>query len=247
MKLTSRFLSPVLTLSLLAAVAVPPTLQAQAEMVKKAEEPPPTGDELLRLVRMSQALQDLKRLTGKLRNDDDAGQEFPMELSMTDNIIRFVFKNPNEIINLDLKDSGTKLRRVTSGNNIEMPVAMYSEPIRGTALNYEDLAMRFLYWPNAKIVGDETVTFMKCWIVRVTNPDGRGPYRTVDVWIHKDSGAIAQMIAYDAKARKVKMFRVSKGQKYNKAWILKQMRVESYDVDTSKIKGRTYLEINDPG
>jgi len=248
MKQFYRFYPPILTLGLLVAVvATPFGMQAQqAEVVKKAEEPPPTGDELLRLVRMSQALQDLKRLSGRLRNDDDAGKEFPMELSMTDNVIRFVFKDPNEIINLDLADSGTKLRRVTSGNNVEMPLAMYGERVRGTAINYEDLAMRFLYWPNAKIIDEATVTFMKCWVVRVTNPDGRGPYRTVDVWIHKDSGAIAQMIAYDAKGRKLKMFQVKKGQKYKGAWILKQMRVESYDVDTNKVTGRTYLEINDP-
>jgi hypothetical protein len=245
-----RFL-PTLATSLLTvslfSVNLTPQLSAQEEeTVRKAGDAEPTGEEILRLVRMSQALQDLKKLTGRLRNDDDEGKEFPMQLSMSDNVIRFVFTNPNEIINLDLNENGTKLRRVTSGNNVEMPLSLYSEQVRSTYINYEDLAMRFLYWPNAKVLDTDTVSFMKCWVVRVVNPDGRGPYATVDVWVHQGSGAIAQMIAYDVKGRKLKMFRVSKGQKYNGAWILKQMRVESFNVDTNKVKGRTYVEINDP-
>ena len=64
--------------------------------------------------------------------------------------------------------------------------------------------------------------------------------------ISKESGAMMQMRAYDSKGRLMKEFKVRKAQKYNKAYILKQMRVESYNVDTNKVNGRTYLEIADP-
>lgn len=211
-----------------------------------ADLPPPTGDEILGMVRMSQALQDLKHLKGKLRNDD-TGQESPMDLTMSDNVIRFLFPtSPKEIINLDLKNNGTKLTRVTSEGKVEMPLSLYSESVRGTAINYEDLSMRFLYWPNSKVIGEDSISFQKCWIVRVKNPDGRGPYQYVDLWIHKESGAMMQMRAYDGRGKLRKEFKVRKAQKYNKAYILKQMRVESYNPDTGKVNGRTYLEIADP-
>ena len=241
----SLFLGATLTLSTFAFFDVS-LFAAPPETIRKAEEAEPTGDEILAMVRMSRALQQFKSLTGKLRNDDKDGREYPLELTMTDNVIRFLFTNPNEVINLDVKDTGTKLRRVVNGANTEIPSALYGESIRGTAINYEDVSMRFLYWPNAKIIGEDTVTYMKCWIVRVVNPDGRGPYSTVDVWIHKESGAVAQMYAYDDKGRKMKVFTVRKGQKFQGAYILKQMRIESYNVETNKINGRTYLEINDP-
>jgi hypothetical protein len=80
----------------------------------------------------------------------------------------------------------------------------------------------------------------------VQNPDQRGPYGIVDLWVHKDSGAMIQMQAYDRQGRMMKEFKVKKVQKYNKAYILKQMRVESYNVDTNRVNGRTYLEIEDP-
>ncbi len=209
-----------------------------------AADPQPTGDEVLQLVRMSQALQDLNKLKGKLRNDD-TGKEYPMELTMSDNVIRFLFRDPNEIINLDLNDNGSKLSRVLAGGKTEMPLSLYAETVRGTDINYEDLSMRFLYWPKAKIIGEDSMSLQKCWIVRVTNPDGRGPYGTVDAWIAKSSGAMMQMEAYDAKGKKVKQFKVRKGQKYKGAYILKQMRVESFDAK-GEVKGRTYLEIEDP-
>lgn len=221
--------------------------------VRRAELPPPTGEEVLRLVRMSQALQDLKHLKGKLRieqSDLDArfeGQEYPFDLTMSDNVIRFVFPDPpKEIINLDLNENGTKLTRVSAAGRIEMPASLYGERVRQTAINFEDLSMRFLYWPNAQVTGDDSISFQKCWVVRVNNPDSRGPYRSVDAWVHKDSGAMMQMRAYNGSGQLLKEFKVRKGQKYKDAYILKQMRVESYDSSTRKVVGRTYLEIADP-
>lgn len=213
----------------------------------EAAEEQPTGEQILRFVRMSQALQDLKHLDGKLRNDDDEGAEHPFDLTMSDNIIRFVFKGkPPETIQLDLKDNGSQLSRTTEDGKGIVSMSHYADNVRKTCLNMEDLSMRFLYWPNGKVMGVETVRTRKCWKVRVTNPDGRGPYGTVDVWVEQDSGAMMQMNAYDMKGRKAKQFKVISGQKYKDAYILKQMRLESYDVDTNKVNGRTYLEIADP-
>ncbi|MCE9518777.1 MAG: outer membrane lipoprotein-sorting protein [Verrucomicrobia bacterium] len=210
-----------------------------------ADEPEPTGDEVLLLVRKSQAQQYLQGLTGKLRSSE-TGQSRPMELTMRENVVRFLFREPNEIINLDLNNSGTKLSRVVAGGKNDVPMALYGERVRNTDINYEDLSMRFLYWPDAKIIGEDSLSLQKCWHVRVTNPDGRGPYGTVDVWVAKNSGAMMQMEAYDAQGRKVKQFLVRKGQKYQGAYILKQMRVETFDPATRKVTGITYLEIDDP-
>jgi len=230
------------------AIALIFTAHCNAQIeVRKAEEAQPTGEEVLRIVRMSQALQDLKHLQGFLRNDE-TGKEVPMELSMTDNIIRFLFRDPAEIINLDLNNNGTKLTRIVPGSGkVEIPASLNATTVRDTHINYEDLSMRFLYWPNAKIIDEETVSFMKCWKVRVVNPDGKGPYGTVDIWVHKASGAIAKMEAYDAKGVKVKQFKVVRGQKYKGAWILKEMRIESYDpLKSGDLIGRTYMQIKDP-
>ncbi|TLD72480.1 outer membrane lipoprotein-sorting protein [Phragmitibacter flavus] len=212
-----------------------------------AQEPFPDGNKVLEMVRMSQAMQELPKLTGRLRNDvPDDGVKHPFELTMAGGKILFSFKNPVEVIELDLAAGGTKLNRSVGGKNAAVAEGAYGTPVRGTSVNYEDLSMRFLYWPGAKVMGSATVSSMNCWVVRVVNPDRRGPYHTVDVWVHKDSGAIAKMEAHDRSAKKVKSFSVKKGQRYKKAWILKQMQVESHDPASGKVNGRTYMDIDDP-
>jgi hypothetical protein len=218
-----------------------------APSARSADQPPPTGEEILRLVRMSQASQNLHRLKGELR-DEGTGEKFPFDLTMSDNVIRFLFPDPpKESVNLDLNNDGTTLTRVTAAGKIEVPTSLYSERVRQTSINYEDLSMRFLYWRNSKVVAEESpLAFQKCWVVRVPNPDNRGPYSTVDVWVHKDSGGILQMRAYNRGGKLVKEFKVLSGQKYKGAYILKKMRVTATDPATGKVVGRTYLQIADP-
>src|SRR5687767_3511973 len=62
----------------------------QAAAAAPATDNVKAGEDILRLVRMSQALQDLKNLKGKLRNSE-TGEEIPFELTMADNVIRFTF------------------------------------------------------------------------------------------------------------------------------------------------------------
>ena len=247
MKTPIRFFAPLLAAAFAGIVMPSHTpVMAQAETVRAAEGQDPGAEDILRLVRMSQALQDLKNLKGKLRSQE-SGEEIPFELTMADKVIRFTFTGgTKEVINLDLKDSTTKLTRTTSSGKIEMPVSLYAETVKGTDLNYEDLSMRFLYWPNPKLVGAEKVSFQDCWVVHVINPDTRGPYRQVRIWVDQKSGAMMKMRAYDQQGRLQKEFLVRKGQKFKDAYILKEMRVQAYDVEKNKVKGITYLEIEDP-
>jgi len=214
--------------------------------VRRAEDPPLTANEILKLVRMSQALQDLKNLDGTLR-DDMSGKKVPFDLSMANQSIRFVFKNPNEIINLDLNSKAPVLRRIVPGSDAVVPKSLGNEPVRGTSINYEDLSMRFLYWTDSKLTGEETLKTRRCWRVRVRAPDVSGPYGTVDIWVDQGSGAMMKMEAYDVKAHLVKRFRVVSGQRFNGAWILKEMSVESFDaLRPEDVKGRTYMDIKSP-
>jgi hypothetical protein len=242
------FLAPLIAIVTCSLGVMAPVGNARAQQPAAADgaDKVKAGEDILRLVRMSQALQDLKNLKGKLRNND-TGEEVPFDLTMADNVIRFSFTGGSkEIINLDLKENGTKLTRTNSSGKVEMPVSLYSETVKGTHLNYEDLSMRFLYWPKPELVGAEKVSFQTCWVVHVVNPDNRGPYRQVRIWVDQESGAMMKMRAYDQQGKLQKEFLVRKGQKYKDAYILKQMRVQSYDTDKNKVNGITYLEIEDP-
>jgi len=202
----------------------------------------PTAEDVMRLVRMSYALQDYK-LNASLR-DETTGKREQFELTMQQKTIRFRFSNPAEIINLDLAATPAALSRVQPGGRENVPIHQYGASVRGMAINYEDLSLRFTYWPKPQMIGTDTIKTAKCWIVRVVNPDGKGPYGVVDLWVHQGSGGVARMDAYDPKANLVKRFQVISVQKAKDITILKEMRIEAFDPGTKKAVNRTYMKLD---
>jgi hypothetical protein len=210
----------------------------------RAEDPPPTAEEIMKLVRLSYALQDSKS-TGTLR-DDKTGRSETFTLNMEQNIIRFRFNDPNQIVHLDLGTTPASLKSVQEGGTISVPLEKYGDKVRKFAMNYEDLSMRFLYWPNPTLLKGESIKFQKCWRVRVTNPDRITPYGTVDLWVHQASGGVAKMEAYDFQSNLVKQFQVTQMQKVDGVTLLDTMKIESYDPGTKKTNGRTYMKLDPP-
>lgn len=122
-----------------------------------------------------------------------------------------------------------------------------AQPVMGTDLTYEDLAMSFLYWPGGTNLGEESLGIGRdAWRVRLVNPRAAGRYKTVDVWVHKKSGALMQIYGYRADGKCIKIFKVTEimrigGGEYS----LKTMKVQSYGED-GRTTGITSLEFEKP-
>ena len=202
------------------------------------------ADQILELVRLSQALQnnDLSARLTKSRTT------IPTGISMRKGSIYFKFKNPDEILQLQLGDKGATLSRETRAGKGPVAPADYGKPIRGTDVTLEDLSMRFLYWPKPVKLKDQIVRFKKCWVLRVVNPNRTGPYQTVRIWVHQASGALLQMEGFGWKpsSKPIKRFRVTRVQKVDKTWILREMVVETLDPKTGKRLGDTKLQVRSP-
>jgi len=197
------------------------------------------AEEILRLVRYSYTLQD-QEFDARLRKESGF---IPFKLSLKPNYIRFRFDNPPQAVHLDTSAEQLILREVVEGSNAPVPVARYGEFIRGTDITYEDLSMRFIYWPSPQILGNELIKTRPSWKLRLKNPDARGPYSYVDVWIDKGSGGMIKLEGYshDAQPRLLKEFEVSHGRKIGDIWIADVVRVRSFD--KGEKQGTTYLEI----
>ena len=104
----------------------------------------------------------------------------------------------------------------------------FSDEIGGTGVFYEDLALRFLYWPDARLEGEESLMLSKCWKLRVRRPAGvRSPYSEVVVWVSQSSGAFLKSEAYGADGKLVKRLTVRSIQSIDRVTTLKQLRIES--------------------
>jgi hypothetical protein len=199
------------------------------------------AEEVLRLVRYSYTLFD-RDFVGRLRKDKI---EVPFTLSLQPQYIRFKFDEPPQIIHLNTSNNQFFLKEVAAGKDGPVDPKRYGEPIRGTDVTYDDLSMRFLYWPAAKIIAEEKKKTRDCWVVEVRNPDGHGQYGTVRVWVDKSSGGMLSMVGYNNQGQAIRVFEVLHGKKIEDIWMVDQMRVETFDPVTRKRLSHTYIEILD--
>jgi hypothetical protein len=201
--------------------------------------PPPSATEILDSVRMLEARQQID-LEGQLREDEKV---IPFHLTQTGPLIRYSFADPEEVLQLRLGENGSRLDLVTAAGSEKFPAEKLNEKIRGTGISYEELALKFLYWPNARVLGDETVRTRSCWKLQSVAPSRDSQYWNVVIWVDKASGALMRMEGYDWNGKLAKRFEVISAQKIDDRWFLKQMRVEELQPGTNKVRARTYLEI----
>lgn len=216
--------------------------------IASAQAQLPAADDLLRTARYVATLQDAN-LKGSLQKSGVKGK-VPIELFLLQGQgIEFQVHDGKQWNKFQLKLTdeeydlfegvGNKIRRFDR--------AKLTKPVMGTDLTYEDLSMAFLYWPNGKTLKEESLGFGRdSWMIRLVNPKAKGEYKTVDVWVHKDSGALMQIYGYRADGKCIKIFKVTEVMKVGKGqYSIKTMKVQSYD-DNGRTKGITSLNFDKP-
>ncbi len=207
-----------------------------------AAAPPPSAKEILESVRLQRAQQQTD-LNGQLREDEKV---IPFRLSQNGPIIRYSFSNPDEALQLRLGDNDSRLEEVTRAGVEKISPAQFDKKVRGTGVTYEDLAMKFLYWPNARVGGENSIEMRNCWKLELKAPSRQSAYSNIYLWVDKEGGALMRMDGFDWSGQLAKRFQVVSAQKIDGRWFLKQMRIEELQPGTNKVLVRTYLEIKKP-
>jgi hypothetical protein len=204
-----------------------------------ATPPSPSAKEILASVRMQQAQQQID-LQGQLRENDKI---IPFRITQTGPIIRYTFTNPDEVLQLRLEENGSRLDLVKENGTEKFASSRLDQKIRETGVSYGDLALKFLYWPNARVAGEDAVRTRRCWKLQLQPAARQSQYSNVLLWVDKESGALMRMEGYDWNGQLAKRFEVISAQKIDDRWFLKQMRIEEVQPGTNKVQSRTYLEI----
>jgi len=204
-----------------------------------AAEPTPSAREILTSVRLQQAQQEID-LQGQLRENEKV---IPFHLTQTGPVIRYTFSNPEEALQLRLGENDSRLEEVTQSGVEKITPAEFDHKVRGTSVTYEDLALKFLYWQNGRVTGENSIRTRYCWKLELKAPSRQSQYSNVYLWVDKEGGALMRMEGYDWKGQLAKRFEVISAQKIEGRWFLKQMRIEEFQPGTSKVQARTYLEI----
>jgi len=223
--------SKLLAISLLALTSIFPV---------RADDP--SADEILRLARLSPRSQEAD-LGARLR--DESGQT-PLRITIHGGVVSYRFDNPTQAIVLALDDGRSAIGEEIGGKVRPIPPGDLDRRVRGTDFTYEDLALRFLYWPGPKLLGQDIVRTRGAWKLEIQSPRETGQYGVARLWVDRESGALLRVEGYDRGGNLVKRFEVNSVQRVGDQWFLKQMRVESFDPVTRKVVGRTYLEVDGP-
>src|SRR5437764_9254914 len=202
-------------------------------------QPAPSAKDILASVRMMESRQQID-LQGQLRQENIV---VPFHLVQNGPLIRYSFANPDEVLQLRLGENSSRLDLVTGGGSEQFATSKLKQKIRGTSVSYEDLAFKFLYWPTARVLGEENVRTRNCWKLQLRAPSRESQYSNVLLWVDKASGALMRMEGYDWNAQLAKRFEVVSAQKIDNRWFLKQMRIEELQPGTNHVQSRTYLEI----
>ena len=205
-----------------------------------AAEETPDPLAVLRSVRMAEISQHMV-LVGRLRS---GAKSIPLRIVMDGTTIRYELAAPPITLLLKLGEKGSKLEEVTQSGSEKVAGSRYDTLIPGADISYEDIALRFVYWPKAVLKGEETRMFQKCWIVEATPGDVESQYSRVLVWVDKEHGEMLEAEAYDKAGKLARRFTVRSAQKVDGGYILKQMRIEGAATTAAKEPPITYLEIS---
>jgi outer membrane lipoprotein-sorting protein len=221
------------------------SVQAEKPKPAAAASTETSAADIQKMVRQSYIRENMT-LRGQLRSDK-TGQKVPFDLSMSGSTLKFTFAEPAQVIAVDIKDKNMVITESLNGSKASaVPVKRYTEAVRGTDITYEDLTMRFLYWPKIERQDDDVVKHRNCWKLQITTPDGAGDTGTARIWVDKGSGGILKMQGFDRQGKMIKQYEVISGMKVGDGMMLKEMRIESFTPDAKKATGRTYLELEKP-
>ena len=208
---------------------------------------PVDADALLRAVRRSTAQNEELTLKGQLR---EGRKKHPFRMTIRRQQIAFLFeKEPAHSVVLDLGEAKFRLRERHGhqGDFVDVNPANYGTSIRKTDVNYLDISLAYLYWPNPRYIKEDVVSERICWLVQVDNPDPKGPYAKLLIWIDKNTAGLMRMDAFDRAGKLVKRMQVQEVQRVKrggkKFWALEKMLIYAIDPRTGRLKSRTYMEL----
>ncbi|MGE9271584.1 MAG: outer membrane lipoprotein-sorting protein [Verrucomicrobiales bacterium] len=202
-----------------------------------------SAEQIMDRARIAATLQN-HDLHGTIRGGSNRGKT-PIHLFLRGENIQFTTHNGARRFHMRLKDDHYDLLEIVDGKDRLFDSAKLRERVAGSDLTYEDLSMRFFYWPDAQLLGEERVGTHMCWKIRLNNPKRDGNYGVMYAWMHQKYGAFMKIEGFDRKGKRIKRFLVEDVMKLpDDTYTLAKMRVSS--MDGEKTLSHSYLEFEKP-
>ena len=171
------------------------------------------------------------------------GQPTPLLIRLKDRVISYEFTGPPQTLLLKLDPNRTQLLEKKGDTATPVSGTHLHDQVHDTGITYQDLSLGFLYWPLPVLQGEETVKTRPAWKIDLQAPLDEPVYGVARIWIDKESGAILRIEGYDKRGLLLRRFEIISAQKIDGLWVLKQMRIESFEPGKQDPISRRYLEV----
>ena len=102
-------------------------------------------------------------------------------------------------------------------------------PLAGLDINWLDLSLSYLWWPNGRTIGTEHVKGRQCYVVDLPVPrDVSALCSTVRLWIEAKVHVLLQAEAFDARQQRLRMLRIKSFKKVKDLWMIEDLEVQAY-------------------
>ena len=147
-----------------------------------------------------------------------------------DYTIRDAFGGNLARLNVERPANGRIAYQAFQGPKLEPAVlTLLDSPIAGLDLNWLDLSLSYLWWPDGRTVDTEHVKGRLCYVVDLPVPrDVSALCSTVRLWIEAKVHVLLQAEAFDAKQKRMRMLRIKSFKKVKDFWMVEDLEVMSY-------------------
>lgn len=209
----------------------------------------PQASEILSRVKYAYPNKTLS-FKGEIRPRRIGFKMIPLNVSFSSELIKFEFFKNNrssdsidETIKLSFHENKNNVQRIFNGKTITLKANQLADKIRGTDITYDDIAMRFLNWPNPILLSVDKAKGGKAWKIRCVNPSSEEAYSIVDVWVSQRSGALVKMNAFNKNRKIIKSFEVDSIQQIKGDWFVETMIVRTYPIDANSKPTSSFLKL----
>jgi hypothetical protein len=121
----------------------------------------------------------------------------------------------------------------------------WQRTILETDITYEEVALRFLYWPEIRVAGVDSIKTLKAYAFDTEPGTVASQFARVRFWISAEHFALLRADAYDAGGQVVKRLEVNGVLQIGDAWVLKELQVATLIPGRDISRTRTYIDIRD--
>jgi hypothetical protein len=109
--------------------------------------------------------------------------------------------------------------------------------IQETDISWADLTLAFLWWPNSRVVGDDTVRGRECLVLDIPAPEraptsvdeiNSMPYTSVRLWVDREMLMLLQAEGRDSEGDPMRKLWVKSLKKIDGQWMIKDMEIQSF-------------------